>query len=464
MQRDSGDYDFETIKRFEEMLRSNTVSFFDSSEFETIIEYYLEEGKIKKARRAIKLGVEQHPFSENLKLLRAETLIFDNRFEDAEMALNELQELDPKNPEIYIQKANILSKTDDHKNAIPLLFTALELTDDLADVHSLLGMEYLYMDDFRNARKHFMLCLQEDELDYTALYNVIYCFDFLNEREQAVEFLNRYLDKNPYSEVAWHQLGKLFVELEQYEKALSSFEFAVISDDQFIGAYLEMGKVLEKLGRYNEAINNYLLTLEIDDPTAFAYLRLGRCHEKLGNTKLSVDYLKKCVTEDPLMERGWIALTDHYLKKLDYQNALIQIEKATDIDGENGQYWLRYAAIYRHLELYEEAEYGYRRAIELGHYELETWISRCDMLLKLGEHRAAIKNCKQALDFYPSDPELEFRLSGLYYTVQDMVKGRFHLQNAMRTDSDFEIILDELFPAVAKHPEVLLTIANHTFQ
>jgi len=35
-----------------------------------------------------------------------------------------------------------------------------------------------------------------------------------------------------------------------YEKSLSAFEFAIISDDHFVGAYLEKGKVLEKLGRY----------------------------------------------------------------------------------------------------------------------------------------------------------------------------------------------------------------------
>ena len=52
-------------------------------------------------------------------------------------------------------------------------------------------------------------------------------------------------------EVAWHQVGKQYYILKEYKKALAAYDFAIISDDTFIGAYLEKGKVLEQLKRYN---------------------------------------------------------------------------------------------------------------------------------------------------------------------------------------------------------------------
>ena len=45
--------------------------------------------------------------------------------------------------------------------------------------------------------------------------------------------------------------------LKDYKKALAAFDFAIISDDTFVGAYLEKGKVLEKLKRFEEAIEIY---------------------------------------------------------------------------------------------------------------------------------------------------------------------------------------------------------------
>jgi hypothetical protein len=43
-------------------------------------------------------------------------------------------------------------------------------------VYNLIGMEYLFMDNLEMAAKQFIKCLEED--DQSALYNVVYCFEF----------------------------------------------------------------------------------------------------------------------------------------------------------------------------------------------------------------------------------------------------------------------------------------------
>ena len=411
-------------------------------------------GKIGLAKRAIKLGLSQHPSSINLKLHKVEVLVFENKLDRANEILSELYLLEPTNEEIFIQKANIFSKQDNHKKAIEMLETALELTLDEADVYSLIGMEHLFMEDYENAKFSFMKCLEQDEEDYASLYNIVYCFDFLNQRKEAIDYLSMYLNTNPYCEVAWHQLGKQYFDDKDYEKALTAYDFAIISDDTFIGAYLEKGKVLEKLKRYNEAIENYRITLELDDPTAFAYLRIGRCFEKLGADDLALQHFTKCVHEDPLLDKGWIALTDQYLKKLDYQKALYFINKAIDIDEDNVLYWKRYAKINNRLKFYEEAERGYRKSLELGNYELETWITRCDILINLGEYNVAINNLLQAEEFYPDTAEIEYRLSGLHFLLNEGEKGYFHLNNGLKIDPEYHIIIEELFPMVFQRKSV----------
>jgi tetratricopeptide (TPR) repeat protein len=245
------------LSKFESMLKTNNVLFFDSEEFENIIHHYLNQGKIALAKKAIKLGLDQHPTSINLRLFKVEVYVFEDKLDDANELLNILYTLDPMNEELFIQKANILSKQDNHQQAIEVLKKALELTDDVVDIYSLIGMEYLFLDSFEDAKSNFMRCIEADIQDYSALYNIIYCFDFLNQHEDAIDYLNVFLDKNPYCEVAWHQLGKQYFELKNLEKALTAFDFAIISDDTFVGAYLERGKVLEKLNRYEEAIENY---------------------------------------------------------------------------------------------------------------------------------------------------------------------------------------------------------------
>jgi tetratricopeptide (TPR) repeat protein len=197
------------------------------------------------------------------------------------------------NDELYIQKANIFSKRDNHKQAIKVFKEALNISEDSSELHSLIGMEYLFLDKYEDAKLHFMKCIDLDLEDYSSLYNIIYCFEFLDQTEKAIEYLTWYLDQNPYCEVAWHQLGKQYLEINKLEKALTAFDFAIISDDTFIGAYFEKAKVLEKLGRYNESIDQYKLSIAIEGPTAFSYLKIGFCYRKLNNNDEFIKYLFK---------------------------------------------------------------------------------------------------------------------------------------------------------------------------
>ena len=169
-------------------------------------------------------------------------------------------------------------------------------------------------------------------------------------------------------------------------------------------------------------------------------------------------FFLKTVKEDPLLDKGWIAITDFYTKKMDYQNALYYINKAINIDGENVLYWKRYAKINNRLKFYEEAERGYRKTLELGNYELDTWLTRCDILIYLGEYEAAVTNLFEAIEFYPESPQIEFRLAGLYFSLNQDEKGYFHLENALRLEPDYDIILEELFPFVYAKRSVLKKI------
>ena len=443
------DFNNLSLTKFESMLKSNDILFFDSSEFENIIHHYLENGKISLAKKAIKLGLEQHPTSINLRLFKVEILVLENKFEDADDLLDELYLLEPNNEEIYIQKANVLSKQDLHEKAINALLVALDLSDTPegeSDLYGLIGMEYLFLDQFENAIVYFKKCVDVDITDYSALHNIIYCYDFLDKNREAIDFLNTYLDLNPYCEVAWHQLGRQYFALKEYNKASTAFDFAIISDDTFVGAYLEKGKVLEKQKKYEEAIENYKITLALEDPTSFALLRMGYCYEKLGEDDLAVQFFDRTVEEDPLLDKGWIAITKFYTKHQDYQKALYFINKAINIDGDNVLYWKLYAQINQRLNFLEEAERGYKRSLELGNYEIDTWLNRSDILISLGEYEASVFNLLQAIEFYPENAEIEYRLGGLYFKLLQTDKGRYHLKNGLRLNKDYDFIIHELFP------------------
>jgi len=450
-----------SLSRFESMLKTNKVFFFDSEEFEEIILHYLDMGKASLAKKALKLALEQHPRSTGLKLVQVEMLIYEDKLDQAEKLLNELYAIEPQNEEIYIQKASIYSKRDDHEKAVELLKVALTYTDDLADVYNLMGMEYLFMDDLEKAKESFTKCLEEDAYDQAALYNVVYCYEFLDQNAEAIMYLDGYIERNPYSEIAWHQKGRLHYGLKQYEESLRAFDYATLIDEDFMGAFMEKAKSLERLKRYEEAIEAYNRTIELDDATSYALLRIGKCHEKMGDAGTALKFYNRTVHEDPLLDKGWIAITDLYLRKKNFQKALFYVRKALNIDEQNRSYWKRYAAICREMNLFEEAELGYRKAVEFGDAQLDTWLFWVDVLQFLGEFRSAVETLLQALEFFPEEYEIEYRLAGLYFMQHQDEKGSFHLANGMRLNVKHLTLLEDLFPVVWSRKTVQSEIRKH---
>ena len=434
------------IDKFESMLKTDDVYFFDAEDFEDIIHHYLNNGKIALAKKAIKIGLQQHPASVELKLLEVEVLVFENHLDLAENYLDALQVVDSTNEEIFIQRANIYSKKDNHEAAVALLNEALSLSENSFDIHSLLGMEYLFMDDFKLAKESFMRCVAFDEHDYSSLYNVIYCFEFLEDFDGAIHYLNDYLDRNPYCEVAWHQLGKQYFSKEMYKEALTAFDFAIISDDTFIGAYFEKGKVLERMGKYNEAIENYEATIQMEDPTSHAYLRIGRCHEKLENDDMAKYYYYHTVHEDPLLDKGWLAITDFYFRRKNYEKALYYINKALNIDGENPYYWKKCAQINNALEKFDQADFAYKQSIDLGNYELRTWLGWADVACRNQDIAGAVHILSQGQEFYPESAEIKYKTAGFQLEMNDMINARISLIDALKLDFTKFELFSKQFP------------------
>lgn len=450
-----------SLSKFESMLKTNKVLFFDSEEFENIILHYLDSGKLNLAKKALKLGLDQHPNSVGLKLVQVELLVFNDKIDQAEKLVDEIYKLDPKNEEVYIQHANIYSKKGEHAKAIDTLNIALELTDDLADVYSLIGMEYLFIDELEKAKYYFIKCLENDDEDQSALYNIVYCFDFLDQPDKAIEFLNKFIDDQPYSEVAWHQLGRQYMNIKDYKNAVRAFDFATIIDEYFIGAHLEKGKAYEKLKEYTKAIESYKITLEIDDASSFVLLRIGVCYEELNKNQKALKYYLKTVHEDPLLDKGWIAITDFYIKLGNFQKALFYVNKAIGIDEQNKLYWRRYAVINKELTYFEEAEKGYSKAVEFGDMFMDTWLYWADSLQNLGEFEIAIQKLLEASEMHTDEYEIEYRLAGLYFIEEQLEKATYHLTNALHLNYKNHTILEENFPSVWINPMVQEFINKH---
>ena len=452
MEEEFGNFQNHSISKFESMLKTNSFLFFDSNEYEEIIVYYIEIGNIFLAKKAISLALKQYPDSTILSLLYIEVLLLNNEVVKAEQIALKIYEIDPLNPEILIQKAKIYSKKKNHIKAIELLEEIKENSDLYYDALSLIGKEYLFIDDFENAKNIFMKCLKQDDFDYSVLNNILYCFDSIGDSKSTIKYLNSFLETNPYSEIAWHQLGKEYVKDKRYEEALSAFDFAIISDDSFVGAYIEMAKILEKLNRINEAIEKYEISIGINQPTTFALYRIGRCHYKLGNNDLALSYFIQTIEEDPIHDKAWMSIAIIYYNKNDFNESKNNLLKALEIDSDKIKYWELYAKINVKIDNFEEAELAIKEILSLGKLDVNTLTFLTQTLIKIPKNESLIKGLLKSINLFPksAENEINYLLSAIYFKILDNENAISHLKKAYFYNPAKYNYFKKLFPVIPK--------------
>jgi tetratricopeptide (TPR) repeat protein len=444
------DFFSDSIIKFESMINSNKFLFFDSEEFESIIIYYLESGNSSMANKAIKMAIEQYPKNTSILLLKVEALIFENNIEEAEKIIDSLYEIDRNNSEIIIQKSRILSKRKKHSKSINLLKKISKDCEFYSDALVMIGKEYLFIDNFENAKEKFKEYIKNHQLDYAVLNNLLYCFDALGNTDNTINYLNDFLEENPYCEVAWHQLGKQYLKKELFKEALTAFDFAIISDDSFVGAYLEMGKVLEKLNKINQAIEQYEIVTKIDEPNPFALYRIACCHNKLGNIELAISYYNKTVEEDPIHDSAWMSLATSYYKQKDYLEAKNHLIKAIEIDSENIKYWELYCKINLDLNNNEEVEISFKEILSLGNLSLSTLIFLTKTLIQIPLNESLSNQFLIKIDALPNSllSEKKYISYVILHNSNQIIKANFNLKEAYFHNPAIYDYFKDIFPTI----------------
>jgi tetratricopeptide (TPR) repeat protein len=314
----------------------------------------------------------------------------------------------------------------------------------------MIGKEYLFIDNFENAKEKFKEYIKNHQLDYAVLNNLLYCFDALGNTDNTINYLNDFLEENPYCEVAWHQLGKQYLKKELFKEALTAFDFAIISDDSFVGAYLEMGKVLEKLNKINQAIEQYEIVTKIDEPNPFALYRIACCHNKLGNIELAISYYNKTVEEDPIHDSAWMSLATSYYKQKDYLEAKNHLIKAIEIDSENIKYWELYCKINLDLNNNEEVEISFKEILSLGNLSLSTLIFLTKTLIQIPLNESLSNQFLIKIDALPNSllSEKKYISYVILHNSNQIIKANFNLKEAYFHNPAIYDYFKDIFPTI----------------
>jgi len=324
------------------MMDNHDEFYFDTEELEDIIVYYLELGDFNYADVAVNYGLKLHPNSLDIKIKKLEILLEWEDYNTSKALIDELKGSSMENTDFLVCYAKYYSNLGNPKKSIEICKKALELREEENFLHNFIADEYVNLGDPFNALKHYKKALKEDPTDEYSLENCMVCFADLNKSDEAIAFLNEYLDEFAYSEIAWFEYGQFYFNRKNYEEAIKGYDYLLAINSSSVGVYANKAACYEALGQYKKAIEVYEEMLELEYTKAFTFYKIGLCYKALKQPIVALNAFQKSLREDPqfylaMMEQSYIyeemgGMTEalHFAKEatllnennLDYQKRL----------------------------------------------------------------------------------------------------------------------------------------------
>ncbi|WP_332018692.1 tetratricopeptide repeat protein [Kaistella sp.] len=449
-------FENELIRKFEEMVENNDELYFETEEYEDIIIYYLEMGDISFAEMATNYALKLHPNSLELKIKKFEVLLELENYTQAKELMQELQEASMESTDFLVCCAKYYSNLGNPRRAITFCERALELEEEENFLHNFIADEYVNLEDPFNALKHYKLALKYDQQDEYSLENVMFCYNQLSRSDEAIEFLNGYLNEFAFSETAWYEYGQFYFNRKNYEEAIRGFDYLLAINPQAVGVYANKAACYEAMGEWLKAVEVYEEMLELEYTKSFTFYKIGLCYKENKQPVLALNAFQKSLRDDPQFYLSMMEQSCIYEEMGSMKEALHFAKEAVSMNDNNLDYQKRLAFLYIDSGRFEESLVCLKKLVDFEPNRFYNWYAYSEVLMLIGEFEEAITVLNQATKLH-NRAEIYYQLSNCYFHMNNQKEGRKALDVALDLDPNLLEDMKLKYPFIKEEVEKVKT-------
>lgn len=441
MSEDFEQYSEEEMKelkaRFFEMKDFGSPVYFDSDEFEALIDYFFESEDVENIEYSIQLAIEQHPGNHDFLLKKAQYLAINGQDEKGLEILDQLNGL-ATDPDYFMIKGTLLSNLQKFREAIEEYTNALNQGQDLEEVYANIAFEYENLEQFDKAIEYLNKVIEINPDNESALNEIGLCFEMGDESTKAIQYFNDFLDKNPYSRSAWFNLAISLNSIGKNKQAIDAYEFSLAIDENQPSAFFNIANIYASLDNHPKAIDYYRRTLTKESPDAITYYYMAESYEKMDRFDDALNAYTNSYNINNSFHEALLGMTRCYFSIGNEEEAYRKLEDAIKLEEPFPLFWSIRSLKLDELGFFKlalrtlkrliyhnpnEIIYALSLAVLYNAHDLEHSINIIDdALLKFS------KNDEQALGMY---------LKGLYLMkLGNEKEGVFNFESAIELDKE----------------------------
>ncbi|XP_063299169.1 tetratricopeptide repeat protein 13 isoform X2 [Pelobates fuscus] len=221
---------------------------------------------------------------------------------NAELALFDLSRvisLEPNHPEVFEQRAEILSPLGRISEALNDLSRAIQLQPS-PRLYRHRGTLHFISEDYVAANEDFQHSLDLNENQPIAVLYKGLTFFHRGLLKEAIETFKEALKLKSNFIEAYKSLGQAYRELGNFEAAMENFQKALMLDQNHVQTLQLRGMMLYHHGSLHEALTNFKRCLQLEPYNEVCQYMKGLSHVSMGHFYEGIKAQTKVMLNDPL--------------------------------------------------------------------------------------------------------------------------------------------------------------------
>ena len=252
----------------------------------------------------------------------------------------------------------------------------------------------------------------------------------------AKKFYDQTLKLDPNFVDAHNNLGILFHQLGEYQKAINCYEKANQIKPNNSNGYSNLGFTLSQLGKNQKAINCHKKAIQIQPNNISAHNNLGNVFKNLGEHQKAISCYEKAIKIQPNYGVAHFNLGNVFELLGKYQQALNCYEKSIKIDAKNVDAHTNLGNVFKNLGEPQKAIKCYEKAIKIQPNYTKAYNNLASLFKKLGEDEKAINFYEKAIEIDPKQAKVFNNLGNVFRDLGEHKKAINCYEKAIKIEPD----------------------------
>lgn len=453
------------ILEFEEHGSILKMDHWDEKSYLRLIQHYEKQCQFDRALDVTGLALKIYKHKPDFYLIKAKLLVSSQKPLAAILVLDQAYSHSPLDLEITLLKAKAYALSQQFDESLRII-NGLKSNISKTDLTEILLVEafiYETMKDFNKMFNTLRDALILNPNNHEALEQIWVSVEFSKKYEESVRLHQDIIDKNPYSYLAWYNLGHAYSCLGEYEKAVEALEYSFLINSNFEQGYLDCAELCLQINMHEKALRCYLEANEMFGPDAELIVYIAECLIKLNRHKEAKVKLQKAIYHDPYNEEIFYYLGECYSVEENWKKAIKAYLDAIDLDDQREEFHAGIAAAYEKISNFKKAESHYRKSANCGLEQSQYWCLFISFLLSQKQFEKAEKNLIRA-DKYSFGADLLYCRVAYFLLTDSRENALATLQEALTENSKEHHILLKIIPEIIEDREIMSMIRYYALE